>query len=285
MEKYLKYFLSVVLFFAVLSCSKQIDENYKKNLPEYSPEMIGKLHNEFLEILDNQLLLAEDYKTIDEFSDLQIKMTNEIYFTRFNKNFEKHSHVEELIINSNKSVYYSAKSQTKSQTEANDELAKVLLKECDELLKNENFVNSISKKEVLILKEIISSFQSYELTKDLETLKTELKAQKDIILFSNFDPKTTDGYLAEMTISVAENSIQYWTEDSITKYGANSKIVWWAVSDAVGAIIGAGGAIIKDTLNEEDIDWTDVAVDGLIGGLGASIPGGKGFKKLIKKIF
>lgn len=285
MKTCLKYLLLSVLLLFGFSCNDLIDENYNRNRPEYSPEMIGKLHNELLGDLDKQLYANDEYKTIDEFSSIQINLSKDLFLNRLNKNLDINPKINELIYNSNRDVYLKAKEETKSQIEANDELAQGLLDECKELLANQTFINSVSWSEGVIIKDIINSFAIYESTKDLNVLKGELKKHRESIDNSYFDPAISDGYLALIILSIAEYSIEYWTNDINSKYEGNSKFVWWVVSDAVGAVIGAGQSMLQDAANGEDVDWTDAAISGLFGGVIGSLPGGKALGKAIKKLF
>ena len=280
----MKKFILLVCLLSLYSCEKRSTQFDNKSISEINPWDIGKLHNEILKELDNSLLNMSGINTIDDYTKKEKEILNGIIPSLTEGKFNTNAHVYEMIETSNR-IVYQYQQNSKSHTEANDLLSQKLLLQCDELFLVDDFLSTLNSIEVDILKDVLESFRAYQETKDIEKLKLELTLHKNNLSDADFDNKTSDGFLASMAISIAENSINYWTIDTLTQYDSSSKILWWAVGDAVGAVVSAGGTILKDVLNDDEIDWTNVAIDGLIGGVGASIPGGKGFKKLVKQLF
>jgi hypothetical protein len=252
-------------------------------MPALSPIQIGKLHNEILKELDVALLNGNEISSIEEFTKKSVKVSEEILFNRLNYEFISDSYFNYLVTRSNEIVFERMVKKSKSQSEANNDLARVLLTEFDSVYNTLDSLNVLNVREEKIMREIIRTFMNYEETKNLDKLKEDIDNHKRSIQDSDFDPIKVEGYFSEMILSIAGNSIEYWTADSVTKYNDGSKIIWWVVSDAVGAALSAGASIAKDAVNGDEVDWTDAAFDGLIGGVLTSLPGGKALKKVVKR--
>jgi hypothetical protein len=278
MKTKLGLLLIIIICICAISCKKERVLE-PKNVP-ITPQEIGGLHNKLLSEIDN-LLVLDDFENIDDYS----KKENEYIISKVSENLR--IKIENFTLDkdypriANDYIFENVSRQSKGFYEAYDDFAKESILEFRGIVNDSNFKSIVSSSEIELISQVLTNLEKYIENKDLSSLRNQMGVIKESIYYSNFNEDLGEGFLLNTLISVADSSIVYWTE-TYPKSDSQSK-GWFLVSDAVGALLGAGQSMLADALNGNEVDWSDAAVSALIGGVGFSLPGGKSMGKLIKK--
>lgn len=283
--KKLIFVFSVMTAFAI-SCSESNIKPESETILNISPWELGKHHNELLSIMDKEI----ENVAINSIEDISSKQA-EIFdrYTSDNKisGFSINQGTTQLFDKINES-YASKISRSTSGREnsiANHELSIELIEDAKELYSKQEIKHNLVDSEIEIINELVNSFEQYENDKDIDKVKTSIQVAKAKFKTQAFDFDKREGLIAATVISITESSIEYWSGYTYTDQNGRVQVAPWAAADAVGAAVGAGTSILADVLDDEDVDWTDALSAGLGGAVGASLPGGKGLAKAIKKLF
>ncbi len=82
---------------------------------------------------------------------------------------------------------------------------------------------------------------------------------------------SNEGMVLAITLSLAANSIVWWTNPRNYNNQIQERIVPWLIADAIGAVLSGGAALISECAEDDDINWWGVAAWTVAGGAGMSI--------------
>ncbi len=262
-----KFTISLLVFFIFLSCNREEIDTQKS--PCLSIEEIGRKHNEILEQVSTQITIEDE----DEIEELTIKEAHLInrYLTSNNLTFKSVNTID--IATSTNNTYIAHKSiAARTQT-----IAEKLRDQINDLNKE----NLITSTESILLEKLITLIEDADTNGDYSDFKVRLNDLQDQWASANFSTSKNEGYISGLTLAVAENSYNYWTNENTVANGKTQAVPLWVGLDAVGALAGAGGSLWSQR-NNEKVDWWEVGGQALIWGAAGSIPGTRAFSKIVR---
>lgn len=264
--------LLLISSFLIINCNKE-DVNID-NKQSLTPELIGKLHNEALDnLLNNHQNL--NYDTTEDGIKEQILKNNKDFLSKKIKNLG----IEEIEY---KEIYNEPKDLLSVDNLLHKNFSKVYAKSNEQFsIENSSVFSKISYLEqngVINLQDKITldkvfdaykeNFQGTLSDSDLLKKVTELK-----IAYSEKNEDTTEiNVFTTLTIlNICENSLNWFSENMaemqnksyVGKNNKQSKVLFWHIvgADAVGAVVGGVGAIIKSGIEDstKPVDGGDMA--------------------------
>lgn len=276
--------LLLISSFLIINCNKE-DVNID-NKQSLTPELIGKLHNEALDnLLNNHQNL--NYDTTQDGIKEQILKNNKEFLSKKITNLG----IEEIEY---KEIYNEPKELLSVDNLLHKNFSKVYAKSNEQFsIDNSSVFSKISYLEqngVINLQDKITldkvfdaykqNFQGTLSDSDLLKKVTELK-----IAYSetNEDTTETNVFTTLTIINICENSLNWFSENMtemqnksyVRKNNKQNKVLFWHIlgADAVGAVVGGVGAIIKSGIEDstKPVDGGDMACGMLWGAATTSL--------------
>ncbi|MEZ7929974.1 MAG: glycine zipper family protein [Flavobacteriales bacterium] len=251
-------------------------------------DQIGYAHNKACEFIienfnTNTIISRENNNDIELF--LRNEMTSNLTNSIENTVLENQNYTNNLIINDlNNAMEIISFNQNTNVLKQN--LTNKLNNSFDKL---SDYI--ITTHEQNFISELESIFANTSNNTTIESLKNQIQALKSQWISkypSDNDLSLNDGVISGLSIAIAENSLNLWSEE-LTDHDLDEDYIGTVanivVGDIIGAVEGIYGSIIGGlaTGNLDNVNWTNAAIGAGMGAISASASGGMGLVcKLLK---
>lgn len=231
---------------------------------EFSPGDIGTLHNSIIDYLDQNLDSPPSGQTMTYVNNATITLIGS-YNTTNSLDIDP-AHIDDFIAIRD-GIY----------TEQN--YATLDLEQLAEDYLDPLTTAMITSEEKDI---IISLFAAIEDSKGLSkanaytAISSAITTAQNAINALNLNDEAHEGYISNIVINVASNSLEYW--DDYDNPITNALPVWVGL-DAVGAIAAGGASLLSDYANNQPLNWKTAGAWALGGAVGSLVPSTRWFKK------